>query len=228
MKSLLSTCEDIDTLFSFDQPLLEFELHAPLLSLPYLVGTELETIPNRIPYLRAPKTCSLSAAHQIQLDETGPMLKVGLVWAPKDEYKRYCPLKYFEAILVEKHVRFFSLYKGKMVDELLPYRGLIKDLGSHFKDFGDTAWAIERLDLVITVDTAVAHLAGAMGKPTWVLLPCIPEWRWLLDREDSPWYPGVMRLFRQSSLGAWKPVLGRVAAALETKVARKQDGLLEI
>jgi hypothetical protein len=112
-------------------------------------------------------------------------------------------------------VHFFSLQKGTTATvETPPKQTTWSDFTSELNDFADTAALVQNLDLVITVDTSVAHLAGAMGKPTWTLLAKRPEWRWMLDREDSPWYP-TMRLFRQSERGNWEDVITRVIATLE-------------
>jgi hypothetical protein len=112
-------------------------------------------------------------------------------------------------------VRFFSLQKGEAAAEAkTPPAGMeLTDWTEELKDFADTAALIANLDLVIAVDTAVVHLAGAMGKPVWTLLPYVPDWRWLLQRQDSPWYPS-MRLFRHPSRGDWDSVITRVAEAL--------------
>lgn len=216
LKRLFAACEGVDELLVQGESLPDFDVHAPLMSLPRLLDTESATIPDHIPYLQAPQTCRLPPGLQAALGAPTPARKVGLVWSPKlqvpMDYKRYCPLVHFEPVLGVPGVSFFSLYKGDRIEELTPYRGVV-DVGSQCTDFADTAWAIAQLDLVITVDTAVAHLAGAMGKPTWVLLPFVPDWRWLLEREDSPWYP-TARLFRQPYRGAWAPALEQVAASL--------------
>ena len=113
------------------------------------------------------------------------------------------------------------MQKGEAAEQIegLSEGMVVTNLGEEFEDFTDTAGVIENLDLVISVDTAVVHLAGAMGKPVWTLLPFAPDWRWLLDREDSPWYP-TMRLFRQQKRGDWDSVFTRVRDALSTMVAK--------
>ncbi|MES1261925.1 MAG: glycosyltransferase family 9 protein, partial [Acidobacteriota bacterium] len=118
---------------------------------------------------------------------------------------------------------FCSLQKGDAASQAIsPPPGFqIADFSNDLEDFADTAGLIENLDLVISVDTAVVHLAGTMGKPTWVLLPRVPDWRWLLDRTDSPWYPGL-RLFRQAKTGNWESVIGQVAEALRDEVNRRR------
>ena len=113
-------------------------------------------------------------------------------------------------------MRFVSLQKRQANSGDIP-AGMV-DIAEEFRDFADTAAVIENLDLVITVDTAVAHLAGAMGKPVWIMLPFVPDWRWMLDREDSPWYP-TARLFRQDRSRRWEPVIQRVAGELTALAA---------
>ncbi|MBC7881435.1 MAG: tetratricopeptide repeat protein, partial [Anaerolineae bacterium] len=195
------------------------DVQLSLLSLPYVLKMTLETIPKSIPYLKASEPLGLSESLQQKLQQPG--FKVGLVWAPKmDEpllRKRHCPLDALAPLFDFTSVTFFSLYKGSQIFEREPYIEKLVDVGSHCQDFADTAWAIAQLDLVITVDTSVAHIAGAMGKETWVLLPFAPDWRWLLDREDSPWYPTV-RLFRQPSLENWGAVIACVSHALQEKL----------
>jgi glycosyltransferase involved in cell wall biosynthesis len=154
-----------------------------------------------------------------KLIEDGPELTIGLVWGGRTPNanlaRRSLDLDALGPLLVTPGARFYSLQKGEPAEALAAhaYRDRIVDLGPALNDFFDTAAAIERLDLVITIDTAVAHLAGAMGKPVWVLLMEVPDWRWMLDRTDSPWYPSA-RLFRQTSDGGWDAVVRRVADAL--------------
>ncbi len=149
----------------------------------------------------------------------GTRLKVGVVWAGGNLYKRNqsrsCPLKNFQKLLQVPQVAFFSLQKGiSQVDlQAFDWKSHVQDLSSQLKDMAETAAVISQLDLVITVDTSVAHLAGALGKPVWLLLNAIPDWRWMMDREDTPWYP-TMRLFRQSQPGDWNGVMERVEEEL--------------
>ncbi|WP_218080261.1 tetratricopeptide repeat protein [Anthocerotibacter panamensis] len=220
LRALFATCPGVDEIFTRGQGLPEFDVWAPMMSLPSLLKTNLNNIPAQIPYLFPPKACSLEPALQKLL--TTPNLKIGLVWSPKlkvaMDRKRYCPLRYFEPLLQMEHVQFFSLYKGDRIVELGPYQHLITDLGSYFQDFADTAYATDHLDLIISVDTSVVHVAGALGRPVWILLPFVPDWRWLLEREDSPWYP-TARLFRPIRRGDWPEVLSRVACSLRQWVA---------
>jgi ADP-heptose:LPS heptosyltransferase len=147
-------------------------------------------------------------------------MKVGLVWAGRSTHtndkNRSLVLRQLAPLAAIEGIQFYSLQKGpaaaQVIDDCPAALNLI-DYGDKLTDFAETAAMIENLDLVITVDTAVAHLAGALAKPVWVLLPFVPDWRWLLDREDSPWYP-TMRLFRQKAIGQWDQVIARVAQCL--------------
>jgi hypothetical protein len=147
------------------------------------------------------------------------LLRVGLVWAGSPDHRansvRSASLADFAPLGQLPGVRFFSLQKGEPGAEArTPPRGLnLTDLGPELSDFADTAAIVSLLDLVITVDTSVGHLAGALGRPTWILPWATHDWRWLLGRDDTPWYPTV-RLFRQERPGTWRLTIKRVAAAL--------------
>lgn len=189
-----------------------FDVHCPLLSLPLAFGTTLENIPAHIPYLQAPAERALAWRERL-----GPKTKprVGVVWAGSgsiENDQRSLRLADF-ARACDAEMEFFGLQKEVRAadrDELARHPHIRNlELG----DFADTAGVIENLDLVLTVDTAVAHLAGALGKPVWLLLAFAPTWRWLLGRDDSPWYP-TARLFRQPEPGNWQEPLGRARAAL--------------
>ncbi|WP_026097554.1 TIGR03032 family protein [Baaleninema simplex] len=195
-------------------PLSAFDTYIPLMSLPYALGTTIETIPDRVPYLHS------NSSHFSLPNRTSNRPKIGFVWGGspthKNDRNRSCPLEYFIPILERSNVEFYSLQKGDRTQDLsqLPNSVSVEDLSSQLHDFTDTAAAIAQLDLVISVDTSVAHLAGAMGKPVWTLLCYRCDWRWMCDREDTPWYP-TMRLFRQSRSGDWKSLCDRVCLALE-------------
>jgi tetratricopeptide (TPR) repeat protein len=210
---LLSTIPDIVQIIPLGQPLPEFHTYAPLLSLPHILSTTLETIPNQVPYLFPPSP-------PLPLPPSPHPFKVGIVWSGGHLYKRNqgrsCPLGYFQPLLQLSEIAFYSLQKGFAHNDLLDlgWQNQVRDLSSQLNDMADTAGAIAQLDLVITVDTSVAHLAGALGRPVWVLLSAIPDWRWMMERQDSPWYP-TMRLFRQSQPGDWQGVMERVTAALQ-------------
>jgi len=192
-----------------------FDLHAPLLSLPLAFATTLETVPARIPYLKADAAAAARWRSRI-----GPLpgLKIGLVWAGNAQHKndrnRSIALERLMPLVDEVKARWFSLQVGERAGDLARVAsGRINNLADRFTDFAETAAAIDNLDLVISVDTAVAHLAGALGKPAWVLLPAVPDWRWLLVRSDNPWYP-TARLFRQPARGDWDSVMQALRAAL--------------
>lgn len=192
-----------------------FDRQVPLISLPHVLGTTLSTVPAPIPYLSAHEADI--AAWRLRL-AAACRRRIGLVWAGnrrhENDRNRSLPPAALAPLVAGGNAAFFSLQVPASEEDLaaLP-GGRVIDLAPDLADFAQTAAALEALDLVITVDTAVAHLAGALGRPTWLLLPYVPEWRWLLDRDDSPWYPTV-RLFRQRSPGDWQGVLDHVAAAL--------------
>lgn len=186
----------------------------PLLSLPGICGTTLENIPAPIPYLHAKQSVPLRGVRGER--------RVGLVWKGNPRFEsdasRSLPhLAHLAALWSVPGVRYFSLQKGPAETEALTVSPAcpLETPTRSFPDFADTASAILALDLVISVDTAVAHLAGALGKPCWVLLPAFnTDWRWLEERSDSPWYPKGMRLFRQQNDQEWKPVVQQVEQAL--------------
>jgi hypothetical protein len=201
-----------------------FDLHCPLSSLPLAFGTRLDTIPSALSYLPRPP------AARIQAWETrlGPHLKlrVGLVWsgnpAHGNDRNRSIPLRMLTGIL-GIDATFVSLQKDPRPDDqaTLRERSDIVDLTADLTDFVETAALVCCLDLVITVDTSVAHLSAALGCPTWILLPYTPDYRWLLDRDDSPWYP-TARLFRQSVSRDYGEVLDRVRTELAALISAKQ------
>jgi lipoprotein NlpI len=199
------------------QPLPAFDLQCPLLSLPLVFGTTLANLPRNVPYLHA--DAEAAGRWQRRMADHSPLVRVGLVWSGspghKNDRNRSTKLARLAPLVQAPGVRFFSLQKGDAGAEAKrPPPGMeLIDWTEELTDFADTAALIANLDLVITVDTAVAHLAGAMGKQVWTLLPFVADWRWLLEREDSPWYPS-MRLFRQPSWGDWDSVINRVADKL--------------
>jgi tetratricopeptide (TPR) repeat protein len=215
LKPLLAGLEGVGRVLAKGEALPDFDCHCPLLSLPLAFGTRLETIPADIPYLSADP--ARAALWQARLGpKTRP--RVGLAWsgnsAHVNDRNRSVPLAEF-ARRLGGQAQWVSLQKQVREGdwEALQARRDIAHYGEALGDFADTAALLVNLDLVIAVDTAVAHLAGALGKPVWLLLPFNPDWRWLLGREDSPWYPSL-RLFRQSAPGDWDGVLARVADAL--------------
>jgi tetratricopeptide (TPR) repeat protein len=214
---LLKCNPQLGEVISADDAIPEFEFHGPLLSLPRAFNTDINSIPAATPYLRVDR--ALAEAWKERLVSAPRGFRVGLVWAGRPTHKRdrhrSFALTQFLPMAAVNGVSFFSLQKGpasKQIDNLPQSMKLI-DYSSDLHDFADTAALIANLDLVIGADTAVIHLAAAMGKPVWLLLPAIPDWRWLMNREDSPWYP-TMRLYRQTSLGDWAEVLNRVTGSL--------------
>jgi len=197
---------------------IDFDYYIPLLSLPRVFQTELDSIPNQVPYLHADPADVRRWQPRIRSDG----LRIGLVWAgTATDPRRACPLGWFTPLTRIKDVHFYGLQKGISAEQIevegLPKGMRLINLGQAFQDFADTAAVVELLDLVISIDTSVAHLAGAMGKPVWILLPAVPDWRWLLDRGDSPWYP-TARLFRQRQSGDWQPVIQELADELIARI----------
>lgn len=195
-----------------------FEVECPLLGLPRVFGTRLDSIPAPVPYLKVDESLSRAWKHRLQPHANEK--RIGVAWAGSPtnigDRKRSISLSRLLPLAQIRGVRFFSLQKGPAGAQAAAAPFEIIDFSSELRDFADTAALISELDMVIAVDTAVAHLAGALGKPVWILLPFYPDWRWLLDREDSPWYPTV-RLFRQSAPGDWGSVIQRLADALGQK-----------
>jgi Flp pilus assembly protein TadD len=195
-----------------------FDAHVPVLSLPRIFGTTLQTIPAEVPYLAADS--QRVARWRERIGGDGGRLKIGLAWAGSPSHTsdrfRSMPLAQFAPLASVKDVAWFSLQKGPGAEQLanLPPDMTIVDLASDFTDYADTAAAVAALDLVITVDTSVAHVAGALARPVWTLLSYEGEWRWLSrDRTDTPWYP-TMRLFRQPEPGDWAAPVETIARAL--------------
>jgi tetratricopeptide (TPR) repeat protein len=182
-----------------------FDLHCALPSLPLMFRTALDSIPAPIPYLAADPHAVES--WRTRIDQSGKQLQIGLVWAGSSENRndrnRSIPLAKFSPLANPDRLRFHGLQVAPPPAN--PGISVI-DWSNHIKDFADTAALIANLDLIISVDTSVAHLAAAMGKKVWLLLPFPPDWRWLLDRTDSPWYPTI-RLFRQHTPGDWDSVI---------------------
>ncbi|CCE08535.1 conserved hypothetical protein [Bradyrhizobium sp. STM 3843] len=215
------------TVIARGEPLPRFDLHLPLIGLPRVFGTTLDTIPADIPYLH-PDVTKLAHWQRILGDE--PSLKVGVVWAgnPRHKGDRLRSLAAAQLLphLLVPGVKLYSLQKDLRATDapaVTATGATMIDLAPQLDDFSDTAAAVAALDLVITVDTSVAHLAGALGRPVWLLLPYALDWRWLRDREETPWYP-TMRLFRQRRPLAWDDVIARAS----TELARVACGEREL
>jgi hypothetical protein len=196
-----------------------FDLQCPLMSLPLIFKTDLQTIPRTIPYLRADPALVNQWRERMKTESN---VRVGLAWTGRSTHpndrNRSIPAADLAPLAEGRQVDFFNLQLptaiAQQAQQWIPQLQLI-DQTDDIKDFADTAAIIENLDLVIAVDTAVAHLAGAMGKPVWMLLPFAPDWRWMLGRNDSPWYP-TMRLFRQTTQGDWPAPIAEVVRALRS------------
>ena len=214
LKRLLAAAPGVDAIVAMGQPLPHFDLHCPMLSAPRAFDTTLATIPSAPRYLGVDET--LRRQWEEILPPRGSAPRIGFAWSGSrtlvNDANRSIPLALLEpltrgcvAVSLQKDVRD--------ADRAALARGALLDFTASLGDFSDTAALVEALDLVITVDTSIAHLAGALGKRVWVLLPFSPDWRWLLEREDSPWYPSA-RLFRQPRIGDWDPPIARARAEL--------------
>ena len=215
LAALLATCPGIDEVVRDGDPLPPFDLQLPLLSLPRIFRTDLASIPAEIPYLSVPDQVPHREGIDRILAATKGLTRIGLVWAgspkhPRDS-ERSIPaalLGPFEAI---PGVAWHSFHMESGTEH--PFPGIIPMGPVVCGDFADTAHALVAMDLLITVDTATAHLAGALGLPTLLLITAHPDWRWLMGRDDSPWYP-TMRLYRQPKAGDWPSVIQRVVTDL--------------
>jgi tetratricopeptide (TPR) repeat protein len=222
---LLAGCPGIDRLIVQGEPLPPFDVQAPLLSLPAILGTTLATIPANVPYV-FPRG-ELVERWREDLDVPG--FRVGIAWQGNPRYKadryRSIPLAQFGVLAGVPGVRLFSLQKGAGSEQVAGVDFAVTDLGPRLDEssgpFLDTAAVMKNLDLVITVETALAHLAGALGVPVWLLLSAAAHFTWLLEREDCPWYP-TMRLFRQAQFGQWAPVFERMARELSSLASQSR------
>lgn len=217
---LFSTCAGIDQLVAEGEALPVFDVQAPLLSLPGLMGTRLDSVPAAVPYLQAEEA---RVAKWRPVLASIPGFRVGIVWQGNPRFgwdrHRSIPLACFAPLASVEGVRLVSLQKGPGTEQL---RNVARKFQVHELEgldaeggaFLDTAAVMQGLDLVITADTATAHLAGALRVPVWVALAQIADWRWLRERADTPWYP-TMRLFRQIKLGDWEEVFARIADGLQ-------------
>jgi len=226
LKPLLQTVEGIDGIVLPGEAAPACDYGLFFMSLPFRLGTRLDTIPDRLPYLHAlPERVDAWRAH---LPKQG--LKIGLVWKgspanSRDALRSLPSIASLRALGVVEGIEWVSLQKGSGEEEVADSPFPIVSAGSHMRDFADTAAVVSQLDLLISVDTATVHVAGALNMPCWVLLPHgnHADWRWLREPEAaSPWYPGIMRLFRQRIDGDWDEVASRVAAALAQWAAARR------
>jgi hypothetical protein len=217
LASLLQNVKGIKQVFVKGKQIPQFDVHCPLASLPFVFDTALESIPAIVPYISVDSLLVQKWFNKIQHDNS--KLKIGLVWSGNPRYKadryRSCSLDTFSPLTQFNEITLYSLQKGEAGEqaENPPEDMKLIDYTEDINDFSDTAALLENLDLIISVDTAVVHLAGALGKSVWTLVPFVPDWRWMLTRKDSPWYP-TMRLFRQSSPGDWEPVIDSIEKEL--------------
>lgn len=217
LSRLMATLPALDSIVVKGEELPNMDFHVPLLNIPGIMGTDLDSIPRQTPYLGA--EASLRMAWCNRLATLKPGLRVGLAWAGNPEHandhNRSMCLTQLAPLSAVAGVQWISLQKGAGAEQIQsPPPGLVlTDWTSDLDDFAATAALIECLDLVLAVDTSVVHLAGALNKPVWVMIPFAPDWRWLLERTDSPWYPG-MRLFRQNERGNWRTVIETVVQEL--------------
>jgi tetratricopeptide (TPR) repeat protein len=220
LKSLLANLPGAAAVIAKGETLPPCDLQCPMMTLPMLMDTTLQSIPADKPYLYADQTLAQQWQRRIATGcGSRTVSKVGLAWAGRpshpDDHHRSIPLADLGSLAQVSGIRWFSLQKGPRATDAAAGSFPLTDWTRDLADFADTAALIANLDLVLTVDTSLAHLAGALGKPVWVLLPYAPDWRWLLDRADSPWYP-TMRLFRQATLNNWRDPIAAAALALSS------------
>jgi hypothetical protein len=226
LHALLSRVPGLDGLVAANGRLPRFDVHAPLLSLPWILG-QFQPEADQAPYLRADDAVVEQWRDRLEAIDG---FRVGINWQGNPEHPRdrlrSAPLRHFLPLADAPSVRLVSLQKGHGSEQLAELaedeRRRIVDLGTRLDNSGcafvETAAVLAQLDLVITTDTALAHLAGGMGVPTWLVLCASPDWRWQLGREDTPWYP-AMRLFRQPRPGDWASVFAKAGEKLRKQIA---------
>ena len=228
---LLRNCPYIDEVRYLFDPFPQYDMHIPLLSFPYVLKTTLETVPHELPYLYANKELEEKWATVLQQDTN---FKIGICWQGNPNYSTHflraavagksLHIKNFEALTKIPGVSVYSLQRKTGTEQLndLPEDFELHVFDDHFDvehgPFMDTAAVMKQMDLIITVDTSPAHLAGGLGVPTWILLPNPPDWRWMLQRTDSPWYPDNVRLFRQPTPGDWESVMQTIINEVQKKI----------
>ncbi len=204
--------------------------HCRLSSVPGLLHTTLETIPANVPYLFADPARVTAWRQRLDAQLPQGVRRIGLAWTGRpthpNDRRRSMPLSRLAPLAAAGRASFVSLQKPlpKSDEASMALFPGLTDISGDLTDFGETAAVIANLDMVITVDTAMGHLTGALGKPVWIMVPKASDWRWLLDRSDSPWYP-TARLFRQRTPGAWDPVIAEVAAALADELRAGAEGI---
>lgn len=217
LRNLFKGIPALDRFFSIEDELPnenEYDFHCPLLSLPHRFGTTMETIPNDVPYIEDPRWSRYDIGGRWIEDKKK---RIGLCWAGsprhgKDHFRSIVPEEFQALIDSHPECKFYSLQVGPKADEVSRLKNVI-DLAPTITDFTDTAQALLQLNLLVSVDTALVHLAGALNVPCFMACPLSPDWRWLLERETSPWYP-KLKLFRQAKTGDWTSVLERISKEL--------------
>jgi len=210
---LFSAIEGVSAVVPFREALPKFDLYCHLMSLPGIFGTRVESIPRQIPYLH-PEPALIQKWREI-LGPSNGKVRIGLAWAGRAEHQfsqhRSIPLRELAPLGQARGIEFHSLQIGPAAEEVLdlPNGMMMRNHADRLTDLRETAALISNLDLVISVDTLIPHLAGALGARVWLMLAHAADWRWFLDRDDSPWYP-TMRLFRQSSAGDWPGVVNSI------------------
>ncbi|QVN22688.1 tetratricopeptide repeat protein [Burkholderia pyrrocinia] len=215
---LLGTLRGVSRIVTDGQPTPAFDLQCPLMSLPYAFRTTLDTVPADVPYLRADALRRDAWAQRLDALAPPGRLRVGLAWSGNQRHandeNRSIPFAALVPLVAARDATFVSLQPQIRARDADAFAASgVLSFADALTDFAETAALVDALDLVISVDTSVAHLAGALGRPVWVLLPRVPDWRWLLERDDCPWYPAAT-LFRQTRPGDWPAVVERVAEAL--------------
>lgn len=220
---LFRSVEGVHRVVSFDAAMPTLSCQAPLLTLPRIFGTSLQNIPQECPYIFVNSEYRQKWA--ALMSENISQMRIGLVWAGKSypDPLRSCRLAELAPLTKIHSVTFYSLQLGAGSEKAtsIPIDMQLIDLTKHILNFADTAAIIEQLDLIITIDTAVAHLAGALGKSVYLMLPYAPDWRWLLERSDSPWYR-TMQIFRQKQPGDWSGVISQIHGVLKQLANFKQ------
>jgi hypothetical protein len=215
LADLVATCAGIDEIIPTGRPLPTFDLYLPLLSLPRIFRTDLTSIPADIPYLRVPDAVPNRGELEALLARSEGCIRIGVAWKGSSSYtrdaERSIPPSTLAPLAALPQVAWHS-FQFEEGEELPSLPGILTP-GALLKGFSNTAFAISRMDLVITVDTVVAHLAGALGIPTLLLVSYSPDFRWMLERDDSPWYP-TLRIYRQPSAGDWESVIQQVLGDL--------------
>lgn len=231
--TLMKNCPYIDQVVSVDDTPPAFDVHSPLLSLPYVMKTRIETVPNEIPYLYPDEKLIQSWKDKLAADKN---FKIGICWQGNDNYatpmlrttvaQKSVHPREFEPICQVPGISVYSLQKTTGTDQLKEIPNTMRvitfdgDFDQSHGRFMDTAAVIKNLDLIITVDTSISHLASALGTPTWIMLPNPADWRWMIDRNDSPWYPNITRLFKQPTPGDWQSMIQEVAGELKKHIER--------